>query len=126
MSTTKQEKEKFYDVAGDDLTLTDDQYATYEKLKEKHAKVHILKIPLDDGGVKNAVLFLKALDRSSYAAISKLSAKDSLQGCELLINTLHIGGDDKEIVTKDFEALLAADFQCGSLMLPRRAQLKKN
>lgn len=115
-----------YDVSGDVLTLTEEQITAYAKLKEKHAKVHILKVPLDDGGTKHAVLFLKALDRSSYAAISKISGKDSLQGCELLINTLWIGGDDKELVTKDFEALLAADFQCGSLMIPRRAQLKKN
>lgn len=120
------EKEEHHDIFGDELTLTEEQHAIYKTLKEKHNKVHILKIPLDDGNKKFAVLFLKPLDRSSYSAISKLSAKDSLQGCELLINTLWVGGDDKELVTKDFEALLAADFQCGSLMQPRRAQLKKN
>lgn len=118
--------EQHHDIFGEELTLTDDQREIYTKLKEKHKKVHILKVPLDDGDTKHAVSFLKPLDRPSYSAISKLSAKDSMQGCELLINTLWVGGDDKELVTKDFEALLAADFMCGSLMQPRRAQLKKN
>lgn len=129
--TTTTEQKKFTDTAGNDLELSPDHLATYEKLSKTHKKIHILKVPLedekDDGSeVRHAVLFLKAMDRNSYAAISKMSAKDSLRGCELLINTLHIGGDDKKLVTDDFEALNAADFVCGSLMLPRRAQLKKN
>ena len=120
MAETKNKTEEI----GVDMSKTN--IDKYKELEKTHGKVHILKVPLDDEKTKFAILFLKSMTRTVYSMVSKMLEKDELQATEVLINSLWIGGDDKELVTKDFEALHSASFVCGKLLKPREAELKKN
>lgn len=108
------------------IDISEKYVKEYNELKAKHKKVSILKVPLNDEMTEHAVLFLKAMDRAVYSSVNKMLEKDELQATQVLINSLWIGGDAKDLVTVEFETLQAASFVCGELLKPRKAELKKN
>lgn len=109
-----------------EIELSEKLLKEYNELVGKHKKVSILKVPLNDELTEHAVLFLKPMDRAVYSSVNKVLEKDELQATQLLINSLWIGGDAKELVTNEFETLQSASFVCGELLKPRKAELKKN
>ena len=85
---------------------TQGQELTIEELKEKHGKLFALTIPTDGEPIE---LILKKVGRRDYAAGSKLSQKDEMQGVEYFLRALTVKGD-VDTVIKDFELLrIAAD-----------------
>jgi len=79
----------------------------FNELKEKHSKIYWLDIPeSDENGEKT--IFLRKIDRVTYSASQKLLEKDTLQATEMILRSLHVGGDSVEDVINDFDQLRAA------------------
>lgn len=85
-------------------------------LKEKNPDKKIYRIGVPVGGQK-ANIFLKDLDRFTYKAGKKvLDSDDELRGIEVFLKGMYLGGDDLELVLKDWRAVVSAGRQLSKLL----------
>lgn len=96
-----------------------------ETLKEKHGKVFEVTIFVDDEETESVTIFLRSLDETTYKAVNRVIEVDELAAARVLINDLYIGGDSKEIITKDFENIRAASKILGNMFKTRKASIEK-
>lgn len=76
-----------------------------EELKAKYSGLFKMEVPMSDGTTEE--LILRDLDRKTFAAVSKIAAKDELQSVEVFLRSLTVDGDAEKVI-KDFKALLSA------------------
>lgn len=96
------------------------------ELKSKHGIVYTLTVPLSDEGAKTATVYLKEIDRTIYASVSKIIAKDEMLGIESMIKSLWVGGDQVTLITENFYALRSAEVALRSITSTKESTLKKN
>lgn len=105
---------------------TDEQLnSEKETLKEKYGKVFECKVATNDEETEFCTIFLKPLTEVTYKATMKVIEKDELAAAKLLINDLYVGGDSKEVITDDFETLLAASKVLGNMYKTRQASIER-
>jgi hypothetical protein len=93
--------------------------------KKQHGDIHELNVELRDGS--RLVCYIKPMDRITYSAAAKLMKTDELEGAEVMLRNLHIGGENPAPLfeEKELMSLLAAANQLGKLLDIKDAQLKK-
>ncbi len=96
-----------------------------EELKKQHGTINELTVFLDEDGKETSTIYLRKLDRKTYQAASRVIQKDELEGAEVLIKNLYVGGDDYKIIIENFDALRAASIQLVKLLTPFEGSLKK-
>lgn len=95
-------------------------------LKEKHNVVYNLTVPINDEETEHATIFLRKLDRPVFKVVQGLIQKDTSMAIEALIKGLYIGGDDKELILNDFDALRSAEDALIDMIKAKKGELKKN
>lgn len=90
-------------------------------LKEKHGKVKVMEVPVNDAGTEVAVGYFKPIDRQTMGA--SLSISDPVASKELVLNTCFIGGDKR--ILEDDELFFSACLLVDQMMAFRRGELKK-
>jgi hypothetical protein len=96
-----------------------------EELKSKYGSVNELTVPLDAEGEKIATIYLRDIDRKTYSAATKVIQKDELEGTEVILKNLYVGGDNISLVIENFNALRACSVALVKLLTPYDATLKK-
>jgi len=87
-----------------------------DSLKEKYSTVFKLTVPMEEGFSN---LLLRKLDRVTYSAAMKIMQKDELQAAEMILKSLHIGGDEISPVVNDFDSLRVASELLIDIITPR-------
>lgn len=95
-----------------------------ESLKDKYKKVFEFKVATNEEENEFCTIFLRPLDETTYKATMAIIDKDELAATKALIKSLYIGGDAKEIVTDDFDNLLAASKHLGHMYRAKQASLE--
>lgn len=106
------------------MKTNDELIAEKESLKEKHKKVFELRVATNDEETEFCTIFLKPFDEVVYKAVSKVIENDELNAARILINSLWIGGDDKTVITSDFDNILSASKQLGKMFKARTAAIE--
>lgn len=96
-----------------------------ETLRDKFNKIYELKVATNDEETEFCTIFLRSLDEVVYKATMKVIEHDELAAAKVLINSLYIGGDAKEMITNDFDNLLAASKHLGNMYRTRQAAIDK-
>lgn len=95
--------------------------------KETQANVYTVTAPTNDEETEHATIFLKDVDRKARVMIGKVAGgNDPINAIEVAINSLYIGGDAKEKITKNEIALLSCQDVILEMMETKTATLKKN
>ncbi len=93
------------------------------ELKAKHGTVYQVAATNSEDEVK--VIFLKKLDRKAYDVSAAILKKNELQGIEVMLKALYIGGDDINDIINDFDALRSAANQLVELVTIKPGAIKK-
>lgn len=101
--------------------------AELKDLKATHGTVYTLIVPLNpDNDQEIATIYLKRSNRIVTSAVRKVAQQDALKGVETAINSLYIGGDAKDLVTKNDYAIQSCEGPVVEILSVQEATLKKN
>ncbi len=96
-------------------------------LKEKYSTVYSVGAPLNDDETEFATIFLRKIDRVTYASVGKLAmGNDPLRAVEAALKALYIGGDELKTILDNEDALMSCESVVVEILKKKEAVLKKN
>ncbi len=96
-----------------------------EEIKSKYPGVEIYTLKVNNSKGEPVSVMLREMDRLAYQTVSKLIAKDELQGVESFLKQLCVDGDVNAIIS-DFKALRSAAMTILPMLKAEEGELKKN